>query len=235
MSRYSKPLVLGETSVYARSLRSKARRDLMLVYAGMFAALGALYLLYAQFGLLELTVAFPLFVVVFFAASLLARNPKSRMARAGSGIDAENKVARILQRASIEAVVHNFMPQHARGDIDHVVLGPSLATVETKAGRGVVQELSDGGLVAGQRRIPKDPLGQARRAALDVSRATNGLPAFPIVVVTNMSNRPFRSSQGVTVCSASDLRSVLASLQPVFSSPNKARSMAKTLEGASRN
>ena len=80
--------------------------------------------------------------------------------RASTGVRAEARVARVLGRSACVAVVHGALLD--RGDVDHVVLGPALAVIETKHGRGQISFDGGGSLRVGGRRLPRDPLAQAR-------------------------------------------------------------------------
>ena len=88
------------------------------------------------------------------------------------GVRAEQSVARALRRllrARPYFYVVSSMPR-PRGDIDHVVVGPTgVFAVETKGYRGTVQ-VADGVLTVNGFRPDRDPLRQARRAAAVVRR-----------------------------------------------------------------
>jgi hypothetical protein len=97
----------------------------------------------------------------------------------------------------------------AGGDADHLLLGPWLATVETKTGAGLVR-YTDGKLYVGTRPLKGDPLAQCRRQAL-AARAEVGSFCDAIVCVVDMENRPFTQNH-VTVCSLRDLSGVISAL-----------------------
>ena len=129
------------------------------------------------------------------------------------GGKSERVVAGAIRRADPVAVVHGAL-LGAGGDADHVVLGPAVAVVETKTGFGKVLEV-DGGLQAGRRRIPKDPVAQVERQAHALGRLL-GIEASSVVCVTKMVNRPFHTFSGCFVCSADSLPEVLAGLPHIL-------------------
>jgi hypothetical protein len=101
----------------------------------------------------------------------------------------------------------------AGGDADHIVLGPMCAVVETKYAKGVVKPVK-GGLTASGKRIPRDPVSQARRQAAALRRVS-GVWTEAVVCVTGMTNKPFVEG-GVTVCSLDDLPRIVASMPAVL-------------------
>jgi len=162
--------------------------------------------------------------------SLFSASDRSRLAKASAGARAERRVASFLAAARPAALVHGFrLP--GRGDVDHVVLGPCLAVVETKHGRGRVAAGPDGALFVSGRRMYGDPLAQASRAAAQVSGLLSR-PATALVVVSDMTNRPFRCG-AVTVCAPGDVARVLAALPHLFSQ-DEAVAAAKRLQGLSK-
>ena len=88
------------------------------------------------------------------------------------GVRAEQSVARTLRRLLRTRpyfYLVNGMTK-PRGDIDHVVVGPTgVFAVETKGYRGTVR-VADGVLTVNGFRPDRDPLRQARRAAAIVRR-----------------------------------------------------------------
>lgn len=137
-----------------------------------------------------------------------------KVGRLTAGRNAERLAARALRRSGVTAVLHGYDLDGRGGDADHVVVGPVLAVVETKHGRGKVSVGRDGAVTVGGKRLPRDPLEQARRQAGKLSRRI-GRQVSPVVCITETSSRPFQRS-GVWVCAAADLPAVLRSLPTVL-------------------
>jgi len=198
-------LVRGVPAVHARRL---ARRAL-----SRLAVLGGVVVLVALLGWLSAGTSLfaPVAVVglpVALVAALGVRRFNVEYLKASTGVRAEDRVARVLGRSSLAAVVHGALLD--RGDVDHVVLGPPLAVIETKHGRGPVSFDRDGMLRVGGRRLPRDPVAQARANASRLSGRLNR-PVDAVVVVVD-STSPASRRDGVWVCSLGELPAVLASL-----------------------
>lgn len=141
-----------------------------------------------------------------------AQPARVRWLQARAGVRSEDRVARALTRCGAASIVHGAdLATGARksGDVDHVVLGPMIAAVETKTGRGVVRVEGDQ-IRVGKRTLPGQPLRQARRNAQLLSQAL-GAEAAAVLCVVDMSGRPVQVN-GVTICSCADLGAVLAGL-----------------------
>jgi hypothetical protein len=87
--------------------------------------------------------------------------------RVQRGLDAERMVAEVLRellnRAASFYLLHDL--PFDRGDVDHVVIGPTgVFAIETKGHLGAV-ELAEGGLRINGYQPENEPLRQARRAA----------------------------------------------------------------------
>lgn len=155
----------------------------------------------------------PLLVVgvpVALVAVLGVRRYNVEYLKASVGVRAEARVARRVSRLPFAALVNGALLD--RGDVDHVVLGPCLAVLETKHGRGRVEVRGDGSFRVSGRRLPRDPVAQAAANAERLSRRLNR-PVDAVVVVVDATSGPFRSG-AVWVCSLADLPGVLASLPP---------------------
>jgi hypothetical protein len=145
-----------------------------------------------------------------------ATQSQNKLARLDAGWRAERKVGKLLHKTPLDVVAHGVLIGKT-GDSDHVILGPCAAVIETKHGHGLV-EISNGLLAVRGRRMPRDPLAQASRQAEQIERRLK-VSTTPILCVVEMSNRPFVFN-GVIVCSAADLKSVIATLPNVISSDN---------------
>jgi hypothetical protein len=139
--------------------------------------------------------------------------------KASVGVRAESRVARRVSRLPFAALVNGVLLD--RGDVDHVVLGPCLAVLETKHGRGPVDLAPDGSLRVSGRRLPRDPIAQAAGNAARLSRRLNR-PVDAIVVVVDGSSRAFRTGN-VWVCSLGELPGVLAALPSRLDAPTAER------------
>lgn len=141
------------------------------------------------------------------------------------GARSERTVGRALVAAGPHVVLHGLM-LGAGGDLDHAVVGPVLAAVETKTGYGNVRVDSSGALWAGRRKLLGDPLAQCQRQAKALGKVAH-MRAAAIVCVVNMENAAF-TRNGVTVCSAKHLQAVLRDL-PTVLDPAQAAALAAAL------
>lgn len=146
------------------------------------------------------------------AASLGARSEWIRRSKAAIGARSERRVAREIEHLGCSAVIHGAL-LGAGGDADHIVVGPALAVIETKTGRGNVA-WSDGRLLAGRRAIPGNPVAQVRRQAAALGRRA-GVRPMAVVCVPDMEGRPFMVDE-VTVCSLASLSAVLRAAPTVL-------------------
>lgn len=165
-------------------------------------------------------------VLAVFAA-LASRDSWVKTRKNQAGITAENLAAKHLRRCGASAVVFGAVIAH--GDCDAVVLGPQLAAIEVKHGRGTVR-MDGGTLRDDRRRLLKDPLAQATAQAAALHRLS-GVRVDAIVCVTLMTNPPFQV-KNTTVCSAKDLPGVIASL-PARLGPEQANLITQKLAQAS--
>lgn len=162
-------------------------------------------------------------------------------ARVQAGVGAEKRAAAALNDTSCYAVVHNVeLGSATTGDVDHVVVGPPLAVVETKTGSGrltlQLHRDGDGGrrrLVLDGQPIPGGPLEQAATKAGELSRLLDQ-PVDPVVCIVNAEGGPVEVA-GTTVCSADTLCEALAGLRPVFEDSQEATNIADLLGTAGHN
>jgi hypothetical protein len=200
-----KTLELGRPGAHASRLARKA--TIQMLGWGSLTALCltmALVVWYSESNPLRL----PALAVGLTGAALssaMASRCRTEVARASVGVRAERRVAESLRRCNLTAIVHGATI--AGGDADHVGLGPVAVLVETKYGRG---EISTNGVSVkvGKKTLPRNPIGQARRQASLVSREI-GRPVDAIVCISEGTGAP-RLVDGVWVCSARDLRSVIS-------------------------
>lgn len=127
------------------------------------------------------------------------------------GAEGEQLTARILSRLPDGYVVLHDVPMpRSRGNIDHIVIGPTGAfTVETKAYKGGIR-ISRGQVTASGRRRDRIP-DQARRQA-GAAAGYLGLEVSPIVVVHGGVELGWFSSptvEGVRFCGSRRLRKLL--------------------------
>lgn len=213
----SRPVTFGRPGAYASHLVRQANLHAAAFGIGTGCALivAALNLVATLRG--ELVGAMVVAVGLAFAA--LGRHQYShwviKARKAAVGARAERVVATALAGTGAAAVVHGAL-LGAGGDADHIVLGPWVVLVETKHGRGPVSVVGER-LVVGGRKLPGDPVGQARRQAGALSHIT-GRTASAVVCVPGMEGPQFRH-RGVTVCSAPDLAGAIACLPPILDGP----------------
>lgn len=218
--------VFGTTAVYARKLRNEAMLSCVIHASLLGVALLSLYV-YTVFGInfSPLSLAPPF--VLFVYASYMFSSSKVKYAKASVGVQAEVKVLKTLVRCAPYAVVNGSMLGF-HGDIDHIVVGPCLATVETKYGVGKVSFNLDKNLVCGGKVFNGNPVKQAARAASLVSKHS-GFSCNAVLVVTDSTTPPFKTHDGVTVCSLKDLVSVLSSFPFIKVTESTAVDLAKSL------
>lgn len=217
--------VLGVPAAYARKLRNEALLSCAgnVGLMGLSAAIVYVYYLFGvKFSVVSLTPPF----VLFLYASYMLSSARIRYAKANVGVRAEVRVSKTLVRCAPYALVHGSTLGF-RGDIDHIVVGPCLATVETKYGVGKVGLNAENNLVCGGKIFKGDPIAQASRAADAVSKHA-GVDCDAVVVVTDGTTPPFRH-RGVTVCSLKDLVSVLSSFPNTRVSADRAARLAESL------
>jgi hypothetical protein len=200
--------VYGTPARHARRLRWQAQ--LQTLGAASIAAAGVLALLTGT------VLPAPAAAACIVGGGAFAQPSRRRWLQAAAGIRSEDRVARILSRSGAVAVVHgaDLAPAgRSRGDVDHVVLGPVAAAVETKTGQGKVRVRGEQ-LQVGRRTLPGRPLHQARIHARQLERHT-GTSATAVLCVVDMVGRPVTVGD-VTVCSLADLPGVLATLPRVL-------------------
>lgn len=217
-------MVLGSTGVHARSLRVKERRAFAVwLLVASAALLVPLLVFFAGVRGVPLLVVVGLGLVVASASWGLADRARVRVRQLAAGIRAEELTASRLERLPVTAVVHDVLLSN--GDVDHVVLGPVCAAVETKYGQGSVV-ISGGKVQVGRRILRGDPISQARRSADLVARVI-GVPCLPLLVISGASGPP-QLHAGVWVLSPDHLPNVIGSLPQVVD-PVTARNAAVRL------
>jgi hypothetical protein len=202
-----KPLQLGRTAVYARALAARALGRVAALTGMLFTLGGATVLVFTYRS--SLLVPWSIVAVPAAGVALLGiRRFNVEYLKARAGVRAEARTARRLAQCSIVAAVNGVMLGH--GDIDHVVLGPCLAAIETKHGRGPLGVGRNGELLVNGRRLARDPVEQARQAAAKLSRHL-GCPVEAVVVVVDAEGEPVRVG-GVHVTSLKYLPACLQAL-----------------------
>jgi len=150
--------------------------------------------------------------IVSAAAATLSfmqfRTLSAKAGRLSAGASAEKAVAESLASLRIKHVLHS-VDLSAGGDADHIILGPVCAVIETKYAKGNVTSVP-GGLAASGRKLPRDPVSQARRQAAALRRVS-GVWSEAVVCMTGMTNKPFKDGD-VIVCSLKDLPGVIDTL-----------------------
>lgn len=217
--------VFGTPAVYAKKLRNDALLSCVKYILLLGVSLLSLYaytVFDVQFSPLSIAPPLALFVYALYRFS----SCKVKYAKANVGVRAEVRVSKALVRCSPYAVVNGSMLGF-HGDIDHIVVGPCLATVETKHGVGKVGLDSAKNLVCGNKTFKGNPIEQAARAASVVSKHS-GFACNAVLVVTDSMTPPFKHA-GVTICSLKDLVSVLSSFPFARVTEDTAVKLAKSL------
>jgi hypothetical protein len=194
---------------HARSL-ARGASYMRLFYLGLAAL--ALYLGYHSITVKPLHVTNrPLLVlsgVLLVLALFQAAGERKNSAKARVGATNESRVARVLSKTNTDYLINSAM-LGVGGDADHVLLGPCLAVVETKSGRGPLS-VRGHSLVSGSKIIPGDPVAQVKRQAAALGRIA-GSYCDAIVCVADTTT-PIQIDRGVTLCSLSQLPGVIAAL-----------------------
>jgi hypothetical protein len=197
------PVVFGVTARYARALRNRAAFNMFLVASVTFPVAAWWGEDPAQpYRALVALVALSVLLVTVSDLSGAYR-------RALAGVVSEQRVLAAIRDSTAGVVVNGARPDSRAGDIDHVVLGPMAAVVETKTGDGVVAVQGDL-LRCNTRPLRGASLRKVRSQARAVSE-TLDVPVTPVVCVVDMSNGPLEAG-GVIVCSVADLLGVLDAL-----------------------
>lgn len=217
--------VFGTPAVYAKKLRKEALLSCAKYLSLVGVSAAALYG-YMVFDVNISPVSLVVPALVSAYASYKFSHFRVKYLKANVGVRAEVRVAKALVRCSPYALVNGSMLGF-RGDIDHIVVGPCLVSVETKHGAGKVGINAYKKLTCGKKTFKGDPIEQAAKAASVVSRQA-GLACNAVVVVTDGTSPPFRHA-GVTVCSLRDLVSVLSSFPFAALSEPAAVKLAESL------
>lgn len=150
--------------------------------------------------------------------------------KASIGARSEREVRAAVRRTGAVAAAYGLVLGDKGGDCDAVVFtgGGGAAAIEVKTGHGPVSV--DGGTMrVGRRTLHGDPVRQAANQARRLSRRLRGGTVLAVVCVPGMANRPFSTDTGVWVCSAGDLKGVLARAPRVFGSPADAEATMRRL------
>lgn len=204
--------------------RGLARRALLRLLQCSLAFTGSFVLGWLFVGSSFFVPLVVVLVPVCLVAGLGARRFNVEYLKASTGVRAEDRVARVLARCRFSALVNGALL--GRGDVDHVVLGPQLVAVETKHGRGPVTFDRDGSLRVAGRRLPRDPVSQARANAARLSERL-GRRADALVVVVDSTSPPQKQGD-VWVCSLRDLPSVVQAF-PARIDASSAEGFARSL------
>jgi hypothetical protein len=217
--------ILGTPGRYASKLQHAAFAKIVICTIGLLLAFGGGFVTLQTTGSTRIVVAIVAALAAVFSMSLLSTY-KTLYAKTSSGANAEKKVAKELRRLGPHALVHGAT-FGSNADIDHIVLGPCLVSIETKYGRGPVSINSASKLCCGRKIMYGDPLAQAKRNASRVSKASRSVSAAVLVVVD--ATGPPQQINGVWVCSLRDLGAVLKTLPSVLNDKASAVRLATTL------
>jgi len=176
---YNVTSVWGTPGGYAFTLGFKRSLKSVGFFAGAFSlGAGSIFLF--------LNDSVPQLILMFLAASsfacfFYARNLWGDAQKAFAGARSEKRASSVILKTKPDFLMNSVL-LGAGGDADHIVLGPKLVVIETKTGRGKVS-YKDGVMRAGTKKIPGDPVAQANRQALALSKESNTF-ASAIVCVT---------------------------------------------------
>ena len=128
------------------------------------------------------------------------------------GAAAERNVGNVINRSpDLDYVLH--AKQIGPGDIDHILIGPFFAAVETKSGGGHTR-VKGGVLHAGSKSFPANMLSKVTQQATILSEITNTI-CTPIVCIENATGPP-KQIGGVWVCGSDSILDLSKQLDVVF-------------------
>jgi hypothetical protein len=192
---------IGAPALYAKLLRQ--RRILRMLGYGSISALTAAVAVWA----LPNLQGAGLLACVAAAAVGLSHNEFISVKKAQAGIQAEEVAARSIRQAPLFCAAFGMVLD--RGDCDAIAIGPQLAVIEVKHGRGTIS-IRKGRLFINDRAFKGDPVRQSHGQASALRRIC-GQTADTVVCVTGMQNAPFEVN-GTWLCGAKDLPAVLTRL-----------------------
>lgn len=160
-------------------------------------------------------------------AGFLRRRTGGVAARASAGSRSERRVGRVLAASGAGVVLHG-VDLGSGGGADHVVVGPWLAVVETKTGRGRLVVRGDRVQVGGKVLV-RNPFRQARQQAALVHKAT-GMWCDTIVCITDLDVASPKRVDSTIVCSVATLGAALRML-PVRVGPGGVERVVAALAG----
>jgi hypothetical protein len=219
--------IYGKPAVHAITLaRQAALSGSIWTVMGLLCATLSIIVYSSGAGLLQLA-AVGIGLLGAFSSLFRAKQEKMKFFRAYVGAQAEFRVAKILKKSGLTAVVNGAVVYG--GDADHVVFGPVFSVIETKHGRGTVT-VTDGGVKVGSKVLPRDPIEQVKKQVRAVDSII-GLTAVPIVCITDMIGKPFHV-RGTWVTSAENLPNILKNLPKTLDDASAIRMAEKLHKGA---
>jgi hypothetical protein len=197
----TKPLVIGTPATFARSL---ARKQLLhTIYASATVVIGLLVIINFKM---------PILLLLLLPPALLARYSFGKYKRIYSGVTSERRVARQLKKMSPAVTIHGG-DLGAGGDVDHIILGPICAVIETKTGRGRAS-IKGSDFYVSSKKLHRNPITQIKlQQKLLAKRISCSVEA--IVCIVDLHDPP-KKINGVWVCSLKDLCTVVSSLPRVL-------------------
>lgn len=216
--------VIGKSSLHAKSIVSSSRKQLLEKSKVAFVVGGGSFL----FLLILVSILLPMLggtlswlmplvgggVIGKFYYDSTTKALHSKKGKAAIGAKKETEIAKILAKSRYPFLINGYIPTAQRiGDVDHILVGPTVIIVESKTGYGEVS-YKDGTMWAGRRPIPKDPISQVKSQAKIVSGILHA-PVRAIVCVADMTNNPFKVNE-VIVCSKRDLLEVVRAQKGSF-------------------
>jgi Holliday junction resolvase-like predicted endonuclease len=200
--------VRGKPAKFAKIKRNNILKYYFF-YIGLFILSSFLTLyvllnLYSTMHYLAVAVGAVICIFIFFKI----RKANVDLAKLTAGISAEELVVKVLKKTKYSFLINGAIIGKI-GDIDHIVLDPACAIIETKYGKGKVY-IKDNILYVNNKQLVKDPIKQVKMQA-SLFSSIYKTPTNAVICVSEGDFRPFTYS-GVVLCNAKDLPSVLNKL-----------------------
>lgn len=185
----------GQPGATAAAIAARRRQGRLLAFLLGIAGL--------LLGMATGTPAIAIFTVLI--ALLIGYRLNGLAYAADAGAAAEVEVARRLQRLKPTVLLFDVDLRDGRSDVDTIILGPWVATVEVKRARGFVVAMDDGTVRAGRTWLPGRPVAQAAHHAARIGQFSDAY-VTAVLCLTRMWGRARYVEYGNTEVLVTNLR-----------------------------